>query len=328
MVGFLPGSASASNPQVAKQGWPFATRQSKRFKSWSARTTLLVLTINPFNRVVRDAQRATSSTRPYNTPSRRDITSCEESLPHSPTPHVYDLRTQTCPQPYAVHQAVQKLLTSTLTLSPDSPTPIITDKLIFEADKTLAEVAVIYLLQRQDTCECTCRVGLTFEKLEKQTEAIGYFQSSFHLSISRLIVEFASRKRSFARGRFIGALTVPDTTPRTLGRPVSRIRIRPPTKSVREALKGVVGRGKRSFRDVALNSRSYYELFVSKYIESGGNPGRGCSLRLLLRSIRGFGLERGIASVCRESDRLACGGGAVIAISVSWTKLAILDTGP
>ncbi|EAU90029.2 hypothetical protein CC1G_05945 [Coprinopsis cinerea okayama7 len=228
MVGFLPGSASASNPQVAKQGWPFATRQSKRFKSWSARTTLLVLTINPFNRVkgyyiVRGEP--TSFSR-VSTPAFWRLTS---SLSVAVT-----LVTRDTPRLRPAHANLPPTLRH-------SPTPIITDKLIFEADKTLAEVAVIYLLQRQDTCECTCRVGLTFEKLEKQTEAIGYFQSSFHLSISRLIVEFASRKRSFARGRFIGALTVPDTTPRTLGRPVSRIRIRPPTKSVREALKGVVG---------------------------------------------------------------------------------------
>ncbi|EAU90026.1 mitochondrial carrier protein [Coprinopsis cinerea okayama7 len=239
------------------------------------------------------------------------------SLVNSTTPHVYDLRTQTYLQPYAAHQAVQKLLTvnadalSKLTLS----SPIVTDKLTFEAGKTLAEVAGICVKDKSYASAPVVLDGL-LKELEKQTEypvlmAIDDFQSmfhksaykdpffsaikSFHLSMPRLILEFASGKRSFAKGAFIGALTASDTTftiPLELRDALSLGYAHPPSpydkrskellgytqglKTIEVPERFSVSEASSLFEmwkdDMALTSRRYDELFMSKYVESDGNP--------------------------------------------------------
>ncbi|RDB15895.1 37S ribosomal protein S23, mitochondrial [Hypsizygus marmoreus] len=236
-------------------------------------------------------------------------------LVNSTTSYEYDLRTRTYLQPKFAFQTLQRLQTvnkyalSGLTTS---------KKLVFEKREiplgtNLADLVGAAL---KDPPLAPLILDALMTELSIQTKhpvllAVDDFQAlycrtayrdphfipirSYHLAIPRMIMEFASGKRSFAKGAFLGALTTSDTNYKTplelrdaLGLPEEHAAspYHKRSQALAEYTHGLqalnvpdqmsVAEAASLFevwmKDRALVPSSYDELFLSKYTESSGNP--------------------------------------------------------
>ncbi|KAF6759514.1 mitochondrial carrier protein [Ephemerocybe angulata] len=239
------------------------------------------------------------------------------SLVNSTTTFAYDLRTQTYLQPHASYRTLDKLLKANSALFAKLPMKkaLVTEKLNVPAGTTLADLVQIALKDRSAGNSAVVLDALTSE-LQAQTQfpvllAVDDFQallqdSSYkdhflrpikanHLSLPRLILDFASGKRTFAKGAVVTALTNSDTNfnvpleiqdaldlPRA--HPVSPYQRRDgdvqgyvhgltgfklPDRMSSDEMAGLFSVWKD---DMALTTDKYDELFLSKYVESDGNP--------------------------------------------------------
>ncbi|RXW16060.1 hypothetical protein EST38_g9796 [Candolleomyces aberdarensis] len=254
-----------------------------------------------------------------------------KTLINSTTTYTYDLRTQTYLQPQASYRIVEKLLTvnsdalSTLTLSAPFTLGGDQDKSklqVFKEGTKLSEVAQACVKDKSYQSACGT-LEVLMRELEGQTKfpvlmAIDDFQSLFHdtayrdpffrpikshhLSLPRLILEYASGKRNFAKGAFLSALTASDTQyaiplelqdTLELGHrhPVSPYVQRSETllqyasgldakagglQNLKVPEKFSVEEAQALFEvwkdDLALTNSRHDETFMAKYVESDGNP--------------------------------------------------------
>ncbi|TFK66662.1 hypothetical protein BDN72DRAFT_132569 [Pluteus cervinus] len=153
------------------------------------------------------------------------------NLVNSTTTHIYDLRTRTYLQPAYSYQILQRLLSVNEPLLAklktqkkfslekrdlDAQTPLVDLINIGIKDKSAAPTvldAVVTTLSEQTQYPVLLAVD-DFQSLFAQTAYRDpHFQRirPYHLSLPRLILEFASGKRSFARGAFLGSITESDT---------------------------------------------------------------------------------------------------------------------
>ncbi|KDR70846.1 hypothetical protein GALMADRAFT_810886 [Galerina marginata CBS 339.88] len=157
------------------------------------------------------------------------------NLVNSTTPYIYDLRTQTYLQPAFSFQTLQRMLTvnqkalSNIPLVEDlvldkqtvpkgTPLTRVIEIAMAERARTMAQSplvldAVMRSLDQQEAYPVLLAVD-EFHSLYGQTKYRDpQFQhiQSYHLSLPRLIMEYASGRRSFARGAVLGALSVSQT---------------------------------------------------------------------------------------------------------------------
>ncbi|KLO11620.1 hypothetical protein SCHPADRAFT_876656 [Schizopora paradoxa] len=235
-------------------------------------------------------------------------------LVDSSTSYVYDPRTQTYLQPVVSHQILRRFqianakalkeITLQRDITFDKRKPI-------AAGTNLSDVIDVGL--REQNLSPTILSGI-LEQLESQDLfpvllAVDGFQSlycrssyrnqhfqriqSFHLSVPRLLLEYASGKRSFKLGAFVGAPTMNDTqfplpdelrkTIQVESRPLKAYsKLVPEFLEYSDGLQSVpipekltVTEAAAMFeiwgKDGALHSRANDELFLSKYSEASGN---------------------------------------------------------
>jgi len=248
------------------------------------------------------------------------------NLVNSTTTYIYDLRTRTYLQPVAAYQALQRLLTvnssalDTLRTRQElllDKTPVLVGTPLKELinvglkDQTLAPIILRALLEelgRQTTYPVLLAVD-DFQALYCKTAYRDpHFRpiKSYHLSMPRLIMEYASGKKSFARGAVLGAIKASDpnfTLPLELRETLLLPHDRPTgpyakcSRHMVEYTKGLktltvpaqlsVNEAASLFevwmKDKALHSSTYTsddgisdlaaydEMFLSKYSESSGN---------------------------------------------------------
>ncbi|KAI0060655.1 hypothetical protein BV25DRAFT_1954404 [Artomyces pyxidatus] len=237
------------------------------------------------------------------------------NLVNSTTPYVYDLRTQTYQQPIFAYQTLQRLLTVNSSAL---------DRLVTETEveiekraplpsgtplKTLIDVGL------KDQSVAPTVLSALIEELGKQTQipvllAIDDFQAlfskssyrdphfstikSWHLSMPRLLLEYTSGQKTFARGAVIGALSSSNTTFKlstelrhALGlqpwlHPDPYLKIAPEIAAFTKGIKTwmvpdrlTVDEAASLFevwsKDKTLHTNAVDELFMAKYTESGGN---------------------------------------------------------
>lgn len=152
---------------------------------------------------------------------------------NSSTAYSYDPRTRTYLQPAYSAQALQNFLTVNSQLLRDLKTP---EDISIEGRATIqkgAPLAELIALGAKDQSSAPTILSALMEILGKQTEypvllAIDEFQAlysktsykdsqfstikSYHLSMPRLLLEYAGGKKSFARGAILGALSAASTT--------------------------------------------------------------------------------------------------------------------
>jgi len=235
-------------------------------------------------------------------------------LVDSSTSYQYDPKTQTYLQPVVTHQILRRFQLANakaleaLTLQED----ITFDKRKPIPAGTSLKEAIEFGLRDQSLSPTI--LSSVFEELEAQDQfpvllAVDGFQAlycrslyrnqhfqrihSYHLSVPRLLLEYASGKRAFKRGAFVGAPTMNDTqfpladelrqSLQADSRPLNAYTKLTPgyieyaeglqTVSVPEKL--TVAEAAAIFevwgRDSALHSRLNDELFLSKYSEASGN---------------------------------------------------------
>ncbi|TFK24036.1 mitochondrial carrier protein [Coprinopsis marcescibilis] len=239
------------------------------------------------------------------------------NLTNSTTPYTYDLRTQTYQQPADAHRTLRQLLAgntrelSSLVLEED----VVVERGVFGKALSLADVVRAVVRERGGSGSACVVLEAVMRALEKQTKfpvllAVDDVQAlyrktaykdaffnavqPFHLSMPRMILEYASGKRSFARGAFLSALTTSDTTnpiPQELVDALELTDTHPSSpydKRSRElvgyaaGLKALDVPGRLSAGEAAgvfgawigarvIGAGNYDELFVSKLTESDGN---------------------------------------------------------
>ncbi|KAJ3826199.1 mitochondrial ribosomal death-associated protein 3-domain-containing protein [Lentinula raphanica] len=235
---------------------------------------------------------------------------------NSTTTHTYDLRTQTYLQPNFAQQTLRRILEvnsanlQTLTMREG----LNYERRSFSSGTTLAQLVsagskdtaissvvletLLNELSRQSKTPVLLAVD-DFQALynEKTTYRDPHFSAirPYHLAIPRLILEFASGKRSFPKGAILGAVTAADPTfpvtnelmdelglpglhPRSPYSKRSKILLEyarglknlpvPTEFSPREAASVF----ETWMRDNALTAPANDELFLAKYTESAGNP--------------------------------------------------------
>ncbi|KAL0953378.1 hypothetical protein HGRIS_004618 [Hohenbuehelia grisea] len=174
------------------------------------------------------------------------------NLVNSTTPHVYDARTQTYLQPAYAYQLLQRLQTvnaaalSELTTSQD----LVLERRSIPAETTLSELItygtseqsfspiILDALMRELGSQTKYPVLLAVDDFQalycKTAYRDPHFASirPYHLSIPRLITEFACGSRSFARGAVLGAINASDPSyaiPLELREALSLPHTRPPS---------------------------------------------------------------------------------------------------
>ncbi|KAJ4482989.1 mitochondrial ribosomal death-associated protein 3-domain-containing protein [Lentinula edodes] len=235
---------------------------------------------------------------------------------NSTTTHTYDLRTQTYLQPNYAQQTLRRILEvnsanlETLTLREG----LNYDRRSFSSGTTLAQLAsagskdavissvvletLLNELSRQSKIPVLLAVD-DFQAIYNQKTAYRdpHFSAirPYHLAIPRLILEFASGKRSFPKGAVLGALTAMDPAFPVTNELMDELNLpglhpRSPyskrSKILQEYARGLMNlpvpeefspREAASvfetwMRDNALTAPGNDELFLAKYTESAGNP--------------------------------------------------------
>ncbi|KAF8159956.1 mitochondrial ribosomal death-associated protein 3-domain-containing protein [Crassisporium funariophilum] len=251
------------------------------------------------------------------------------NLVNSTTTHAYDIRTQTYLQPTFSFQTLQRMLTVNdvalrkLTLQ----TSLQLEKREVPAGTSLAELIEIAINDRsRSVAQAPLILETVMRALEEQTRypvlfAVDDFQSlygkskyrdphfetihSYHLSLPRMMLEYASGRRKFNKGAFVGAISCSDTNfplpielRDALGleydHPMSPYdkRFKPvfdyteglkaikvPEKlSVQEAMSVFeIWKNEQALADVVMRDSegrvvtNYDEQFLAKYTQSGGN---------------------------------------------------------
>ncbi|EGN95341.1 hypothetical protein SERLA73DRAFT_95973 [Serpula lacrymans var. lacrymans S7.3] len=237
------------------------------------------------------------------------------SLVNSTTAYVYDIRTQTYLQPVFAYQTLQRFLTvnsaklqslstrqaTELERRPPLPagTPLIDLINVGLRDQIVAPTVLTALMNElgQQTTHPVLLAVDDFQALFcKSTYRDPHFSriKSYHLSMPRLFLEYASGKRSFARGAFMGALSSTDTTfklPLELREALGLPHDQPSGPYIKrsEALTHYA-RGLKALavpdmltvseaaslfeiwmKDKALTSAAHDESFLAKYSEASGN---------------------------------------------------------
>ncbi|KAH7910195.1 mitochondrial ribosomal death-associated protein 3-domain-containing protein [Hygrophoropsis aurantiaca] len=237
------------------------------------------------------------------------------NLVNSTTTYAYDMRTQTYLQPVFAFQTLQRFLTVNeakltslfsqqeveLERRPALPvgTPLIDLINVGIRDQTLAPSVLSALLEelgRQKTHPVLLAID-DFQALYcKSTYRDPHFSAikSYHLSMPRLLLEYASGQKSFARGAVLGALSTSDTTfkvPLELREALNIPSDRPAGPYIKrsaellEYTKGLqrlvvpdnlsIDEAASVFdvwmKDKAVPSTANDELFLAKYSEASGN---------------------------------------------------------
>ncbi|KAK0431957.1 mitochondrial ribosomal death-associated protein 3-domain-containing protein [Armillaria borealis] len=237
------------------------------------------------------------------------------STVNSTTMHTYDLRTQTYVQPNYAHQTLRRILIVNRARLESIPTR---KTHAFEKVKVEEGSPLTALIEAglADKAIAPAILDELFSELGEQKQhpvllAVDDFQAlycrttyrdphftpirSYHLSIPRLLMEYASGRRTFARGAVVGAITSTDTQ-----YPLSEdLRLEldifndrassPYDKQSRPLRKyasgllplqvpdGLTPTEAASLFDIWMSEKSLApaatdELFLAKYTESGGNP--------------------------------------------------------
>ena len=154
-------------------------------------------------------------------------------LVNSSTRHVYDLRTQTYLQPDKTLEFVSRVLRANAELLEKVKLrePVVADKLNVPAGTSLAALAEA-LVKGKNSTPAPVVLEYMLKELESQTEvpvlvAVDDLQSLYHpsaykdpfwkniqahhLSLPRILLEYASGKRVLNKGAFLGALNCSDT---------------------------------------------------------------------------------------------------------------------
>lgn len=236
-------------------------------------------------------------------------------LVDSTTPYTYDLRSRTYLQPKASSQALKRFLVANSTLLQNLTTSqdVVLEKAMIPAGTPLPKFIHVGLDEQSAS---PAILDALFDKIGTQTDypvllAIDDFQAlyctsryrdphfnsirPYHLSLPRLLMEYASGKRTLARGAVVGAITDSDPSwrpPLELrtalgiphGQPVSPYAKR--SETVRQYTKGLKPFAVPSQLSLdeaasifehwksggAFDSPVSDELFLAKYSESSGNP--------------------------------------------------------
>ncbi|PBK91850.1 hypothetical protein ARMGADRAFT_931549 [Armillaria gallica] len=237
------------------------------------------------------------------------------STVNSTTMHTYDLRTQTYVQPNYAHQTLRRILIVNRARLESIPTR---KAHAFEKVKVEEGSPLTTLIEAglADKAIAPAILDELFSELGEQKQhpvflAVDDFQAlycrtayrdphftpirSYHLSMPRLLMEYASGRRTFARGAVVGAITSTDTQ-----YPLSEdLRLEldifndrassPYDKQSRPLRKyasgllplqvpdGLTPTEAASLFDIWMSEKSLApaatdELFLAKYTESGGNP--------------------------------------------------------
>ncbi|KAH6887173.1 mitochondrial ribosomal death-associated protein 3-domain-containing protein [Coprinopsis sp. MPI-PUGE-AT-0042] len=267
---------------------------------------------------------------------------CSASIINSTTPHTYGLRTQTYLQPLASYQLIQKLLQvnhakldkiklkEAVHLTQPIPAPELREgkREVFEVGMTLADVIGIALksksygsssvvlegvlkgLEAQDAFPVLFAVDDFQALFHKSAYKDPFFKSikSFHLSVPRMILDYASGRRGFQKGAIMTSLNASDTQYNIplelrdtlelgyahpvspyekrsselmyyLGGDATKEGSKTETKGMQKIAvpdKFTVEEAGALFEmwknDMALSSCAYDEMFLAKYVEANGNP--------------------------------------------------------
>ncbi|EJD07363.1 uncharacterized protein FOMMEDRAFT_16060 [Fomitiporia mediterranea MF3/22] len=234
-------------------------------------------------------------------------------LVDSSTTYFYDARTQTYLQPTASNQILQRFLNVNKKIIDQMK---VTKEVVFErrASVPVGEPLLsLFAIAASEQHLAPMILSVVLEELGKQEKfpvllAVDEFQSlyckteyrnqhyehikSYHLSLPRLVMEYASGKRVFNRGAVLGAvsqsLTQYPFTPELQTALERDKSIDPYTKLIpgmveyAQGLKALRVPDKLEYaeaaamfeiwmKDRALHSDAYDELFLSKYSESSGN---------------------------------------------------------
>ncbi|KAJ3519295.1 hypothetical protein NMY22_g13274 [Coprinellus aureogranulatus] len=200
------------------------------------------------------------------------------ALVNSTNSYIYDIRTQTYLQPNASYRLLNHIHAANASLLSKIPLKhsFVSEKLTVEAGggKTLADLAQAALKDKSQQ-SAPLVLDALLKELEEQKDvpvlvAVDDFQSLFHdsayrdpffqpikphhLSLPRTLLEYSSGSRVLSNGAFLGAVTESDTT-----------------YTVPVELEDAVGMtgGREGEED---GENKYDELFMSKYVESDGNP--------------------------------------------------------
>lgn len=239
-----------------------------------------------------------------------------KNLVNSTTAYAYDLRTQTYLQPAFAYQTLQRMHTVNAHLlgQLQMQNDLVLEKQTVPTGTTISDLIQVAIKEKSKV-HSPVILDTVMKELETQTLtpvlfAVDDFQAlyckteyrdphfapikSFHLSMPRLIMDFASGKRSFAKGALLGAITASETKYAlpielrdTLGLGYHHA-MSPYHKRSEELLayaegltafpvpdKLTVAEAASLFEiwkdDMAVNSNTYDELFLSKYVESDGN---------------------------------------------------------
>ncbi|KAH9990578.1 mitochondrial ribosomal death-associated protein 3-domain-containing protein [Russula vinacea] len=238
------------------------------------------------------------------------------NLVNSSTPYSYDLRTQTYLQPVFAQQTLERFRT----VNNHALDSLVTEDIIeLDAGSSLPQgtplLKLIDVGLKDQMSAPTVLVAL-LEALGKQTTvpvllAIDDFQALFtktayktphfqtirawHLSMPRLLLEYASGRKAFARGAVVGALSLSDKTyglsqelRYALGlqpglRPSPYLKTTPEISAFTRGIQLVDVPEKLNVNEAAslfevwnknksIHTPGNDELFLAKYTESGGNP--------------------------------------------------------
>ncbi|KAF7973891.1 hypothetical protein HWV62_14026 [Athelia sp. TMB] len=244
------------------------------------------------------------------------------SLVNSSSPHAYDARTQTYVQPNTAYQLLQRFLTvNRATLA---ELRLARDHELSSTKRAAKGTGVVELIEmgvRDQNIAAVVLEGV-LEELAGQTEhpvlvAVDDFQAlygkttyrdpqfepikAYHLSTPRLLLDYASGKKTFARGAILGATSTTNTTfplPLELAEalssreaasplplPASAYAYTPrsnPMKAYARGLKALpvparltpeeaAGVFEVWMKDRGLHSLASDELFLAKYTETSGN---------------------------------------------------------
>jgi len=244
---------------------------------------------------------------------------------NSTTSYAYDIRTQTYLQPHFAFQTLQRMLTVNKTAfgSIHLPNSIVLDKHVIPAGTSLAKAISIVITEKNKSGSVASSPALlegVIRTLDTQTKypvllAVDQLQAvygktsyrdqhfvpihAYHLSMPRLIMEYASGKRSFAHGAFFSAVSATQSTnpipielrdALELGELDTHFiteyskrnqmmveytkglkKFEVPDKLTLEEAVGVfeIWKGLKVFGS---DKTFYDETFLGKYTESGGNP--------------------------------------------------------
>jgi len=237
------------------------------------------------------------------------------NLVNSSTPYSYDLRTQTYLQPVFAQQTLERFrsvnehhlgslvaeekidLDDGVSLPQGTPLLKLID--VGLKDRTSAPTVLAALLEalgKQTRAPVLLAVDDFQALFTKTAYKSPHFQTirAWHLSMPRLLLEYASGRKAFARGAFIGALSLSDKTYSlsqelryALGlqpwlQPSPYAKVAPEITSFTRGIQIVKVPEKLNVNEAASlfevwnKNKSFHtpandELFLAKYTESGGN---------------------------------------------------------